>query len=985
MVDKLDQYLDSGSSDAFLDADQGADHFLDQEPGAFRKALKATDMPMRGLRGVGVGAESLIEGKGVQPSLERASAATEEGYQPKPGEKIGAFAGEMSDPRFMLFGAAGEGVAATGLGKAVMGGAAALGGTEAVEETAEGGHPTLAKTGEQAAIGAVGGAALHGAAKILEPILSPVIKQAGEFLKSIIGNKDPESFGKVVQAGETLTNKIGEGKTLQEAAKEMGVGEDTARKAVEKFEKSKPHVVETSLLPEIDKAMQGDKPSQVNVLQKVMKNFYGSQTEASTTAANLFKRRYSEVALGKFESHLFQRETLRGLSDVERKAMPFILEKKTPDLDKFYDPKKVQILQAAEDYMENPGKFPKLQAAVDKIGNYLDEGHAFLKDYYDDIGFREDYINHIWEKPPQIGSTGPGKTSLSQYNPFSKRRFIASYADGINQGLTPKELDIGKLLEVYDNYKIKTVANVKFVDALKEMTVEGGYKAILPSDKAPSDWMLVDNSALNRKKLLPGDGDNPPMFVSQPVRVSPEVAPAVRAIIDRPFASVNPGPHAGMIEKAFYHGSNAYENLNAITKKLKLSLSFFHHYALTETAMLTGDPTAPFRVMWKSGRQILDDAGMNPGELYKAFRDGHPAFQNIPLAKDAIAHGLTLNPIGDVQSSRVEKMLSSVEGQLNRVSGLKLGNIVTPIRTFNEIWDKALWDYYAAGLKMDLYERQVAKNIQKFGDKMTAEEIKRQTADFINKSSGGSLETLMTSPRYKQMIQWALLAPDWTLGRLQMFGSVFSGEDVTRHMGRKFWIKAGLAYATAINSWNYLNTQKDGLTDPDGKPGRFLWQNEQGKKLSLYIGKDPDTGRNQYVLPAKAVTEIVDWFQDPFKVFGRKAAPVFQMMVHAMYDQTPRGQAASAQEDKTVGGFLRRYVLPIGADQKHSYLMTLPKSYGMSKSSIIDMMQRGYESGDMSMVAAAESWAIENDFDAENLRKIAYGNVTHNTKKALLQ
>jgi hypothetical protein len=982
--------------DGYAKGSDGPPDGFDHNKTTLQKVIGASEVPVRGLRGLGVGAERLIAGDRPQEALEKASEATQPGYQPKSGEKIGAFSGEMMDPRFMLFGGAGEKLATTGLMKAVAGGAAALGGVKALDETEELGSPTLKGTGESAAFGAAGGAVLHGAAKLLEPALAPVIEKAGQFLKELLGKNDPISFGKVVEAGESITNKMGEGKTLQQASSEMGLDAESGRKIAEKWAKAKPHVVETELLPTIDKAIQGDAQSQVTVLQKVMNNVYTAAekipvvkdfvvrpTEASSSAENLFKRRYSEIALGRFEGHLFARDALKGLDDVDRQALPFILEKKVPDAEKFFHDKKEQILQTAEGYLENPDKFPHLKSAVEKIGGYYDEGHSKLKEFYDDIGFREDYINHIWEKPPELNSSGPGKGSLSQYNPFSKKRFIASYADGINQGKTPKTLDIGQLLDIYDNFKVKTIANARFVDALKEMKVEGNLPAIMDAEKAPKDWLLIDNTALNRKRLIPGENGEPPMFMTQPVRVSPEIAPAVRAIIDKPFATVNPGPHAGFMEKAFYHGTNAYEYVNAVTKKLKLSLSFFHHFALTETSMLTGDPTTSFRVMSREAKQILNDAGMNPGALYKAFAEGHPAYNNIPLAKDGLAHGLQLGPIGDVQSTKFQKVLSGVEGELNKFPGIKIGKVLQPVRKFNEIWDKALWDYYSAGMKLDLYERQVAKNIRQFGDTVPVEKIKRDTADFINKAMGGSFETLMMSPRYKQILQWGLLAPDWTIGRLQIFGSVFK-DGVQGAMGRKFWLKAGLAYVTMINTWNYVNTKRDGLVGPDGKPGRMLWDNEEGKHLHLYLEKDPETGRNVYILPAKAITEPVGWYQEPFKTLGKKASPAIQMMVEAMYGKAS-GRNVVPKEDQTVGGFIRRYEMPIGADTKRSYMHTFPKSFGMSKSGVIEMMQRGYESKNMDMVGTALGWAAENGYDPKALQVIAYGNFKRGLKKAAMQ
>jgi hypothetical protein len=163
----------------------------------------------------------------------------------------------------------------------------------------------------------------------------------------------------------------------------------------------------------------------------------------------------------------------------------------------------------------------------------------------------------------------------------------------------------------------------------------------------------------------------------------------------------------------------------------------------------------------------------------------------------------------------------------------------------------------------------------------------------------------------------------------------------------------------------------------------MLWQNEEGRKLHLYVGKDDETGRNMYALPAKAITEVVNWFQEPFKTLGRKAVPGVQMMVEAMYG-TARGRSVIPKEDQTIGGFLRRYEMPIGADKKTSFLHTFPKSFGMSKGQIIDMIQRGYESQNKDMVATAMVWAAENGFNAKELQLIAYANVKKGINKAAL-
>ena len=110
-----DSYLDEPedtSVNQFLDTGGTADSFLNEEQSKLKDTVKSvvetTAMPMRGLRGMAVGAEALVTGdqpilsrENVDQALSRGAAATEPGYVPQEGEQIGAFLGEMTDPRLI--------------------------------------------------------------------------------------------------------------------------------------------------------------------------------------------------------------------------------------------------------------------------------------------------------------------------------------------------------------------------------------------------------------------------------------------------------------------------------------------------------------------------------------------------------------------------------------------------------------------------------------------------------------------------------------------------------------------------------------------------------------------------------------------------------------------------------------------------------------------------------------------------------------------
>jgi hypothetical protein len=136
-------------------------------PPALQGAADIVTMPGRGMRGIGVGLEQMLLGKGIQPALQRASAATQPGYQAQPGEKLGSFAGGMLDPLNLAANAVLPGGT---LLKSIGGGAMAAAGNSALDQAAQG-HVNPGEVGIDAALGGVTGGAVHGIAHGAEGFL----------------------------------------------------------------------------------------------------------------------------------------------------------------------------------------------------------------------------------------------------------------------------------------------------------------------------------------------------------------------------------------------------------------------------------------------------------------------------------------------------------------------------------------------------------------------------------------------------------------------------------------------------------------------------------------------------------------------------------------------------------------------------------------------------------------------------------------------
>jgi hypothetical protein len=135
----------------------------DRIGGAARKAAEVLATPVRGFRGIGVGAQRLMEGDQLGQALDRAAAATKPGFQPKEGERLGASAGEIAATAPMMVLTGGGGLMAQ-----VLKGALSSGALTAVMEASD--------RGDVEPIGIATSTALGGAIPLLGPSLRVVAR-----------------------------------------------------------------------------------------------------------------------------------------------------------------------------------------------------------------------------------------------------------------------------------------------------------------------------------------------------------------------------------------------------------------------------------------------------------------------------------------------------------------------------------------------------------------------------------------------------------------------------------------------------------------------------------------------------------------------------------------------------------------------------------------------------------------------------------------
>ena len=189
---------------------------------------------------------------------------------------------------------------------------------------------------------------------------------------------------------------------------------------------------------------------------------------------------------------------------------------------------------------------------------------------------------------------------------------------------------------------------------------------------------------------------------------------------------------------------SAYESLNGVLKQTQLSISLFHHLALSETAM----PIASYRDVPKMLGVVLKTP-------WKGFiKMESDIWKNQELAKDFLEHRGQLGVSADIPVQKIASSLKSLEVRFKDTP--LAGQAAKLINSFNERWNFALWDYLHDHFKLYAYESLVSK--YKGSDIDT---FKYETAQLVNDTFGGqNWDVLMVNPQTVQLMTWFLLSPD---------------------------------------------------------------------------------------------------------------------------------------------------------------------------------------------------------------------------------
>lgn len=695
--------------------------------------------------------------------------------------------------------------------------------------------------------------------------------------------------------------------------------------------------------------------------------------------------RRRKIETNNFDDVVFINEVRKATTAEQRKAIPFIIE---GTYNGEVSKELRVVVQRIKDWFENV--YQAMQAA--------DAMHS--------SGKIKNYVTHIWDK--ERTPKAVYENYINTRSKYTNRRSIDTYAEGIALGMVPKYDDICDIMLEYGHIANEAIANKGFTDFLHMLRVDG--EPVL-KDASKRDPMYVRTSA----EALDGY----------------KVHKYAKDIVENVLGGIRTENAAGWMQKL----AHFYDVTGSLMKKINLSLSFFHHGALLETAVGAMNPAKAISTVFKN---LVWDC-MRSGEL--------PALSNPEVTRNAVNHLVQLGATQDYMAKEVNRLTGRLKEMLKDFSD-KHPNIVTKAAVapaelldfLNTGFDKVLWDYLHDGLKIytfDKYAKEIEEYAQKKGlDSTDKDMLLNEAGQLVNDIYGGQFwELVDMSPATVKWLRRLLLSPDWTISTIRQalspigFGTLYKDYEKNwaqrtvgtglsasfrRKQGVKFWITALLTFGAlmnGLNAWRRKEDVDDELekaeerrkTDPEYKspyelkyPEGMKWYdytmagNTIGHQTHLF-GWRYDDGKEGYIRWGKQFRELPELFLDKYgfsipgpmldKIVG-KMNPAFSTGL-AFFGFTRNGWQNKWMKDKTgwdatlgrvmmMAAAFMPYSIP--TDEDKEFVLTdliMPSSKGYSRYKAIRDFETAILSQDMDFVGAVYDACVMNKLDAEKLLEAA--------------
>lgn len=694
------------------------------------------------------------------------------------------------------------------------------------------------------------------------------------------------------------------------------------------------------------------------------------------------------------------------------------------------------VLKAIPDYIEGTytGEVtPELVKTAKMVSDWFEEVYNLMaqEGVLYDAPKIQNYVTHIWDwkRSPKEAQEKYANwvNTMRLRSPFTKHRVIPSYKEGIAMGMVPKYDDITGILLEYGHYATETIANKRLLEFLKNFRVflPGGkdnmpseMDVIVPEYVKDVSYSRMNHTALEGYKVL--NIIKPyitPVFGDQRIIDPSHLNPLTNQLIDGIWAT------------------------SGLMKKIALSFSFFHHGALTETAISMMKPWNAAKVI---GKNLIWDV-ITKGNI--------PAMNNKDAARDAVKHLVSLGASNDYVTADVNNLTTKLY-KFTKDKHIPVAQQAALLLDFlNKGSDKILWDTIHDGFKISSYEK-MAKEVRAKAERegWSYQELEKaldECGHLVNDTFGGlHFDILGFSPKSVRIMRALLLSPDWTLATIRQalspfgFGKLYGDEGFWRTIGggenpvktrkkygREFWITAMIFFYALMNGLNAYFRAKDEKemkaeadekrkTKPDYKspyelayPNGMKWYdytmpgNTLSHQTHLFTGRYED-GTETYVRWGKQFRELPELF------FGRdglsfpgpmidkmsgKANPFLSTVFEFVSGYSLSGWENQYMKDKKgwerdvarlylLASKFVPYSVPTQEDKDfYWHDLFMPSSKGFTPGKAINYFEKAIKAGDMNYVSGVYSACVKNGLDPEKYFNAAKARIEAEAKIETLE
>ena len=695
-----------------------------------------------------------------------------------------------------------------------------------------------------------------------------------------------------------------------------------------------------------------------------------------------------------------------------------------------------EVLKAIPEYIEGTytGEVtPELQITAKMVSDWFEETYNLMaqEGVLYDAPQIQNYVTHIWDwkrTPKEVQERYANFVNTMRLrSPFTRHRVIPTYAEGIKMGMIPKYDDITGIVTEYGHYATETIANHRLIEFLRN------FKIAMPGTR--------DNMPAYMDIIVP-DTVKDPVYsrMNHTALDGYKVLNIIKPIITPVFGDqriIDPS-HLNLFTNKLIDGIWVTSSL---MKKVALSFSFFHHGALTETAIAMLKPWGAAKII---GKELIWDT-ITKGEI--------PAMHDKAATRDAVNHLVSLGATNDYAAADIQNFTTQIY-RFTKDKNVQVAKQAAFLLDFlNKGFDKVLWDTIHDGFKIASFAK-MAKEVRAkaevggWTDKQLNEALD-ECGHLVNDTYGGlHFDILGFSPKSVRIMRALLLSPDWTLattrqalspfGIGQLYGNdtfwknIHSKEPsakMRKKYGREFWLTAGIFFYALMNALNaYFRVQDEEEqrlqaeamreVDPEYKspyelayPSGMKWYdylmpgNTISHQTHLFTGRYSD-GTETYVRWGKQFRELPElfWGRDGLSFPGPmidklsgKANPLLSTTFEFISGYSLSGWENSDMRNKKgwekdvarlymLAKKLIPYSVPTQEDKDFMYIdLVMPSSKGFSPSKAISYFEKAIKSGDFNYVAQVYNACVKNNLMPEKYFRVAQARIEAEAKQNTIE